>query len=113
MEVTVSDINDNPPKFLKKVFTGGITTNSEFGHEILFLEANDPDFGRNAKLRYYLSPHSMTKTLSEGLENLPLYPFLVDKNSGSIKLNFIPQTGMKGYFDFEVSSHLSFSINLI
>lgn len=42
-------------------------------------------------------------TLTEGLENLQRSPFLVDKETGAVQLNFDPQQGMKGYFDFVVS----------
>lgn len=31
LEVVVDDVNDNSPKFTKKVFTGGITTDTDFG----------------------------------------------------------------------------------
>ena len=33
--VTVNDINDNPPKFVKRVFTGGVTTEADFGTEFM------------------------------------------------------------------------------
>lgn len=33
--VKVNDINDNSPKFMKKVFTGGVTTESDFGTEFM------------------------------------------------------------------------------
>lgn len=38
--VFINDINDNPPRFTHPIFTGGITTNSDFGYEILKLEVN-------------------------------------------------------------------------
>lgn len=41
-------------------------------------------------------------TLTEGLENLKRDPFLVDSQTGDVQLNFDPQKGMKGYFDFMV-----------
>ena len=41
-------------------------------------------------------------TLTEGFENMQLQPFLVNKDDGAISLNFDPQRGMKGYFDFMV-----------
>lgn len=41
-------------------------------------------------------------TLTEGLENLKRDPFLVDAETGDVQLNFDPQKGMKGYFDFMV-----------
>lgn len=41
-------------------------------------------------------------TLTEGLENLQRPPFLVEQDTGVVRLNFDPQQGMKGYFDFMV-----------
>lgn len=41
-------------------------------------------------------------TLTEGLEDLKRDPFLVDQETGAVQLNFDPQEGMKGYFDFMV-----------
>lgn len=33
--VTVGDINDNPPRFVNKVFTGGVTTEADFGTQFM------------------------------------------------------------------------------
>lgn len=33
--IKVIDINDNPPTFVKKVFTGGVTTEADFGTEFM------------------------------------------------------------------------------
>lgn len=33
--VYVQDINDNPPKFISRIFTGGITTNANFGTKFM------------------------------------------------------------------------------
>lgn len=65
----------------------------------------DADTGMNAELKYYIisEPHM---SLSEGLDNIQMPPFLMDEKSGSIFLNFDPQREMKGYFDFYVSSLL-------
>lgn len=65
------------------------------------LQAEDADYGPNAEVRYYMAgPTQMT--LSEGMENIQQPPFLVDPSSGVVSLNFDPQRGMKGYFDFKV-----------
>lgn len=37
VHVFVNDINDNPPRFTREVFTGGITTASDFGLEVMRL----------------------------------------------------------------------------
>jgi hypothetical protein len=40
---------------------------------------------------------------SENLENLNDPPFLVHPETGEISVNFDPQKGMKGYFEFVVT----------
>ncbi|XP_036323215.1 cadherin-23 [Rhagoletis pomonella] len=101
VRVRVLDINDNPPRFRTKVFTGGITTNADFGTKFMRIEAFDPDEGFNAKIFYYMVGE-IRQTLSEGLENVRKSPFLVERDTGDVQLNFDPQKSMKGYFDFMV-----------
>ncbi|CAG9785729.1 unnamed protein product [Diatraea saccharalis] len=99
--VKVNDVNDNAPRFTRKIFTGGVTTEADFGIEFMHVKAEDIDEGDNAKISYYLLGE-VKETLTEGLENLAVSPFLVNVDSGAISLNFDPQKGMKGYFDFKV-----------
>ncbi|XP_063530997.1 cadherin-23 [Cydia strobilella] len=101
VHVAVNDLNDNAPQFLSRIFTGGITTEADFGIEFMHVKAIDLDEGENAKMGYYLLGE-VKKTLTEGLENLAVSPFLVNEETGAISLNFDPQKGMKGYFDFKV-----------
>lgn len=68
--------------------------------EVCF-QAYDPDAGENSRLRYYMDGR-VQETLSENLDNVRRSPFIVDPVSGIVKLNFDPQKGMKGYFDFKV-----------
>lgn len=68
---------------------------------IFCLQAIDLDEGDNAKINYYLIG-DVKETLTEGLENLAVSPFLVNVETGAVSLNFDPQKGMKGYFDFKV-----------
>lgn len=42
--VKVNDINDNSPKFMKKVFTGGVTTESDFGTEFMQIKVVKNNF---------------------------------------------------------------------
>lgn len=99
--IHVLDINDNAPQFVSKVFTGGVTTATTFGAEFMKLAAIDLDEGLNGKISYY-QVGEIQKTLAEGLDNLKIAPFLVDRETGYVMLNFYPQKGMKGYFDFTV-----------
>lgn len=100
--IQVLDVNDNPPKFIHKVFTGGVSTATSFGTKFMHVKAEDQDIGENAIVSYY-QVGKIQMTLTEGFENVQRPPFLVEKDTGAIQLNFDPQRGMKGYFDFMVS----------
>ncbi|KAF9810081.1 hypothetical protein SFRURICE_011249 [Spodoptera frugiperda] len=102
VHVIINDVNDNAPQFVSKIFTGGITTEADFGIEFMHVKAIDLDEGDNAKINYYLIG-DVKETLTEGLENLAVSPFLVNVETGAVSLNFDPQKGMKGYFDFKVN----------
>ena len=97
--VYVDDINDNPPEFSQSVFTGGISTDIDFGTSFMMLQAEDPDYANT--LQFSLcSP--ISPIVSEGFETSSLQPFAVDSSSGQILLNFDPQNHQKGYFQFTV-----------
>nr|XP_037269685.1 cadherin-23-like isoform X1 [Rhipicephalus microplus] len=101
VEITVLDVNDNPPKFVSRVFTGGVTMEADFGVVFMTVKAIDRDEGINSVVSYYIGGE-IRRTLSEGLESLTGPPFLINHRTGDLSLNFYPQKGMKGYFDFEV-----------
>jgi len=124
--VNVNDINDNPPVFTKSklfikqsnpipfifiyyrvlgVFTGGVTTETDFGAEVLRVTAVDKDSeDRNARLTYQLRQRVQTTLFTPAEQEgvMLANPFVIDRESGAISLNFDPQTDMKGYFDLEV-----------
>ena len=43
VRIDVLDIDDNKPQFIKKVFTGGISTDTAYGSTVLTVHAFDPD----------------------------------------------------------------------
>lgn len=59
------------------------------------------DTGDNAMINYY-QIGKIHMSLTEGLDDIKQQPFLVNQKTGAITLNFDPQRGMKGYFDFMV-----------
>ncbi|TRY71883.1 hypothetical protein TCAL_08438 [Tigriopus californicus] len=105
LNIQVTDIDDHPPTFVKKVFTGGISTNMDFGDVFATIKAVDADLGGNAEIRYSLDGQIIPSSSSEGLENVRKPPFLVNPDTGDLVLNFDPQKGMKGYFDFGVRAY--------
>ncbi|XP_060525001.1 cadherin-23 isoform X2 [Cylas formicarius] len=99
--VKVLDVNDNPPKFTRRIFTGGVSTATPFGTNFMQVAAEDPDSDENAIISYYIVG-KVKMTLTEGLDHLSRPPFIVERDTGAVRLNFDPQQGMKGYFDFAV-----------
>lgn len=102
--VGVRDVNDNPPKFVKQVFSGGITTDTDYGTIFMSVKAVDLDLGANSQVSYYIVSDAR-RSLSEGLEKMPSNPFKMNRRTGEISLNFDPQKGMKGYFEFDVKAN--------
>lgn len=89
------------------MFTGGLTTETDFGSEVLRVSATDLDADRNAKLSYYIRKpiYSTLLTASGQDEHIGVNPFTINRETGIISLNFDPQNDMKGYFDLEVLSN--------
>nr|XP_027198229.1 cadherin-23-like [Dermatophagoides pteronyssinus] len=102
--IGIKDVNDNPPKFIKKIFSGGITTDTDYGTIFMSVKAIDPDVGAHSHVSYYIVS-DVRKSFYEGLENVPLKPFEINQRTGEISLKFDPQKGMKGYFEFEVKAN--------
>ena len=46
--VNVIDVNDNPPKFVSKIFTGGVTTEADFASQFMQIKVE-----YKGKLNYY------------------------------------------------------------
>jgi len=97
VEVAVVDVDDSPPVFVRKVFTGGVATDapSDFGAPFARVAALDADEGENAELEFTLEGPVEPSRDSEGLDEVGSNPFAVDPRSGDISLNFDPHKGMK------------------
>ncbi|XP_048033586.1 protocadherin gamma-A3-like [Megalobrama amblycephala] len=54
LNLKVSDINDNPPRFQKSVYTAYVTENNSPGLSIFTLSAQDDDWNQNARISYLL-----------------------------------------------------------
>ncbi len=102
LNVFVNDVDDNAPQFTKPVFTGGISTDIDFGAIFMAVKAEDLDEGVNAEMQYSLDGEIIPSDSSEGLEGIRKPPFIIDSSTGDLILNFDPQKGMKGHFDFGV-----------
>uniref|UniRef100_A0A8C1QZP5 Protocadherin 1 gamma b 2 n=1 Tax=Cyprinus carpio TaxID=7962 RepID=A0A8C1QZP5_CYPCA len=54
LNLKVSDVNDNPPRFQKSVYTTYVTENNQPGLSIFTLSAQDDDWNQNARISYLL-----------------------------------------------------------
>lgn len=99
--IFINDQNDNSPEFTQKLFTGGISTDIDFGTTFMQVSAEDPDFGLNAQLEYFICSQ-ITPRSYEGTDLNSTTAFAMDPVTGSIQLNFDPQKNQKGYFGFDV-----------
>lgn len=47
----------------------------------------------------------MRRELSVGLDTIKEDPFIINRRTGEVSLNFDPRKDMKGYFEFQVSAN--------
>jgi len=52
--VKIKDINDNKPSFSRPIFRTSISYKADIGSTVARVTANDPDFGVNSSLAYYI-----------------------------------------------------------
>lgn len=101
IEITVEDVNDNPPTFQYKNYAVGVSETDNVDKTILTLFATDPDL--DDEITYTIVPGSTVAT-GENLDNVKDTAFEVNPRNGELKLKFQVQPNMKGYFDFEVQA---------
>uniref|UniRef100_A0A2K5PK12 Cadherin-12 n=1 Tax=Cebus imitator TaxID=2715852 RepID=A0A2K5PK12_CEBIM len=56
VNITLTDVNDNPPRFPKSIFHLKVPESSPIGSAIGRIRAVDPDFGQNAEIEYNIVP---------------------------------------------------------
>ncbi|KAG7315016.1 hypothetical protein KOW79_021104 [Hemibagrus wyckioides] len=54
VKITLTDVNDNPPKFAQGVYSMSVTEDKVPGEEVGRLKARDPDMGENGLVEYTL-----------------------------------------------------------
>ncbi|GAV03230.1 hypothetical protein RvY_13685-2 [Ramazzottius varieornatus] len=98
--VTLDDVNDNPPRFTRHVFTAGVTVESKYGSRVTKLTAIDADVRENAVVTYaILGDIEISLNVPQTFKDPP---FAVDKDSGEVFLNTKFTSDLKGYFNFSV-----------
>ncbi|XP_039246394.1 protocadherin gamma-B5-like isoform X2 [Pipra filicauda] len=92
VRVNVTDLNDNPPVFSKRVYEARVAENLPAGSLVLQVRATDADAGSNGRVSYSFV------NVPTGIREL----FSIDKESGEIRT--------EGPLDFEEKNKYSFSL---
>ncbi|XP_012945815.1 protocadherin-1 [Aplysia californica] len=75
INIQVTDINDNAPKFGQPNYTKNVLENSDMSDPVIIVSASDLDEGENARLTY-----SLSSQVSQDIRNT----FVVESESGKI-----------------------------
>ncbi|XP_055850573.1 protocadherin-like wing polarity protein stan isoform X3 [Episyrphus balteatus] len=76
VEISVTDVNDNPPVFKNPLYQASILEDALVGTSVVQVSATDPDMGLNGRIKYILSD----KDEEDG-------SFVIDPTSGTIRTN--------------------------
>uniref|UniRef100_A0A8D3DRM0 Protocadherin Fat 4 n=1 Tax=Scophthalmus maximus TaxID=52904 RepID=A0A8D3DRM0_SCOMX len=90
VNVTIQDINDNPPAFEQDQYQASVFEDAAVGSSVLQITASDQDEGANAEVRYFLD---------EGT------PFQIDPKVGTITI--------KDVLDYESKREYSLTIHAV
>lgn len=102
VDITVNDVNDNPPTFQYTNYAVGVSEKDAIGKTLLTLFATDPDL--DDIITYFLLTDTI-KTTGENIEDIKDRAFLVNPATGVMTLNFALQaSNMKGFFEFKVEA---------
>jgi hypothetical protein len=103
INVSVEDVNDNPPSFVYKKYSAGISDNDGLGKVLFTLEATDPDL--EDIVTFQLLKDTIIVSNEEKLSSFKDTAFSVNPNSGALSLNFrVVSKEMSGFFEFEVEA---------
>lgn len=99
VEITVNDVNDNPPKFQYANYAVGVSEQDNLGKILVTLLALDPDLDD-------LVTYSLLSVVATGenLADVKDSAFVVNRLTGALTLNFRVQANMKGFFELEVEA---------
>ncbi|KAK3596847.1 hypothetical protein CHS0354_039839 [Potamilus streckersoni] len=94
VNVIITDVNDNAPKFIQSSYNITVKEDIELNSTILTLSASDADIGENGEIFYRLSAHQA--------ENVPML-FSIDPVSGNLsvvdQLVYVPNEIMRVFVE--------------
>lgn len=102
VDISVNDVNDNPPKFQSSSYSVGVSERDNRGRTLFKLIAEDPDL--DDIITYFLLTNTIDAT-GDNLDEVKDTAFIVDETDGTIFLNFQMQPSMRGFFEFKVQAN--------
>ena len=93
LDVTIGDINDNPPVFQEVPYRKNVSQGTGSNMPILNVIAEDKDSGVNGQVTYRLSMES---------DPISLNYFQINENSGEIRTSQMLESGALGYHNLKV-----------
>ncbi|KAL4239415.1 hypothetical protein ACF0H5_000230 [Mactra antiquata] len=107
VQVEITDINDNPPKFKQSVLTLGVTRDTGFGTSITNLQdlISDDDATMKVEFMAICTENHLQRTQTPCVkaQNPKDQPFLVFKN-GTVATNTYFQANMYGYYLIQIQA---------
>ncbi|KAM3860834.1 cadherin-10-like isoform 1-T1 [Diretmus argenteus] len=118
VSITLSDVNDSPPRFANHSFRVNAVESTEIGGAVGRIKADDPDLGRNAEMEYSIvGGHDMFSIITdqstqEGIivvkkaldyENKKDYEFRVEVKNTYLDARFIHGLQFKDYATVKVT----------
>ncbi|XP_061386106.1 cadherin-23-like [Musca vetustissima] len=101
VNIHVIDVNDNSPKFMQKLYAGGLTSKDSIGKSILMLKAEDPDL--DDRITYTIDIDSYESHLKNVVKNVSDLISL-DPETGELNLISYVPNNMEGYMMFNVTA---------
>lgn len=102
VNVTVNDVNDNPPRFEYRSYGSGITQADAIGKHVLTVHADDPDLDDvvtyAVEAGSYVPSHASLRAIVEN------NPFELNAETGELRLNFAVAAEMRGHIEFRIKA---------
>lgn len=64
VQITVTDVNDNPPQFSQEAYIATVSEQHTLGAPVVTVVADDPDSGTNGQVEYAIASHNSAFTVN-------------------------------------------------
>ncbi|CAG0916855.1 unnamed protein product [Notodromas monacha] len=105
VRINILDLNDNAPKFAKKMYYAAIPTKAGVGYSFMKLKARDPDFGINGTVTYRISSSNLHRVGSnDSLGSVVPSPFAINSVTGELSTSILVEEFRADWFLLEIAA---------